>query len=62
MTWIPDSQVTDVETTQIDNVYYAVYKINDNDKVILSPGKSKKVHQYLWLSLKNIRTSNTQVQ
>src|SRR6185312_278090 len=42
--WIPYSQITDIESSQIDNVYYAILKqeYHDDQKMLLSLGSSEE--------------------
>jgi len=52
--WIPYEEITDIEPTQIDNVYYAIRKqarysdtVDETTIILLSLGSSEDVHQHL---------------
>ena len=56
--WISYEEITDIEPTQIDNVYYAIRKqarysdtVDETTIILLSLGSSEDVHQHLWVSL-----------
>ena len=44
--WIPWSEITDIESSQIDNVYYVICK-----QPIINLEIMKFAHQHLWVSL-----------